>query len=237
MLGSLRHFRRCGFLALGLVLASVAEAPSQNTSPPAESKPAAAKPAPRPGDVMIERSRVYVHTGVATRIGHEHGIAGELASGNLQLGAMANAGKLVFDMSSFADEPEARTLLNIKGDEDAETRKKVNESMHGASQLNVNKYPHAVFDIRAAALMRETKKDAPPTYQLDGTLTLHGKSQPLRVEAQAETVDGAVRLRGHFTLLQTEYGIRPYAKFGGVIGVANEVKVSADIWLVPQPAK
>jgi polyisoprenoid-binding protein YceI len=225
---------RCTAAALSWAAAMASPANSQNPPPAAQPK-ANAAPAKRPGDVDIKRSRVYAHTGI-TRFGHEHGFAGRLVEGNLQLGAATNAGKLVFDTASLADDPAARKLLKVRGDEDASTRKKVDETMHGGSVLDVRRFPQATFDVKAATRLPEAKSGDPARYQLEGKFTLHGKTQPLKIEAQAETVDGAVRLRGQFSIRQTDYGIQPYSKLGGAIGVANEVKIVGDIWLEPPAA-
>ncbi len=48
-------------------------------------------------------------------------------------------------------------------------------------------------------------------------------------------MEGLVRLRGHFTIKQTDFGIHPYSKLGGAVAVADEVKIAGDIWLSPPP--
>src|SRR6202044_365658 len=103
-------------------------------------------PATRPGDVDLKRSKVYVHTFI-TRFGHEHGIGGRLAGGNLQLGEATAAGKFVFDM---AGQPEARKFLKIAGDESESAREKINETMHGQSVLDIRRFPQATFDVASA---------------------------------------------------------------------------------------
>ncbi len=142
------------------LVAIAAQAVAQN--PPAAAAPKSAAPVPappkagppprRPGDVNLERSRVFVHTG-AKGFGHEHGIAGQLTGGNLQLGADKNAGKLTFDMASFADEPEARTFLGIRSDEDPANRRKINSTMQGGSVLDVKQFPQATFEVNSALLV------------------------------------------------------------------------------------
>ena len=230
---------RCAWVAAGL-LAIAGQAVAQNppaaapkSAAPVPAPPKAVPPPPRPGDVNLERSRVFVHTG-AKGFGHEHGIAGQLTGGNLQLGADKNAGKLTFDMASFADEPEARTFLGIRSDEDPANRRKINSTMHGGSVLDVKQFPQATFEVNSATLVPGAGGAA--TYALDGKLTLRGKTRPIKFEAQVDSAEGLVRLRGHFTIKQTDFGIHPYSKLGGAVAVADEVKIAGDIWLQP-PAK
>ena len=132
---------------------------------------------------------MFVHTG-AKGLGHEHGIAGQLTGGNLQLGADKNAGKLTFDMASLADEPEARTFLSIRGDESPANRRKINSTMQGGSVLDVKQFPQATFEVNSALLVPGAGGAA--TYALDGKLTLRGKTRPVKIEAQLETVEGFV---------------------------------------------
>jgi hypothetical protein len=42
---------------------------------------------------------------------------------------------------------------------------------------------------------------------------------------------GGVRLRGNFTIMQTQYGIRPYSKAFGAVGVADRLTIYGDIHL------
>ena len=67
--------------------------------------------------------------------------------------------------------------------------------------------------------------------QLDGEFTLHGVTKPLQVIAQSETVKGKVRLYGKFTILQSHYGIKPYTKLLGAVGVTDQLTIWGDIWL------
>ena len=92
---------------------------------------AAACLAQQPGQVDLQRSRAYVRIG-ATGLGHEHGAEGRLKSGRLVLGPSANAGELVFDMTTFVTETAAsRTYVGLGGGADASTAAKVTANMLG----------------------------------------------------------------------------------------------------------
>ena len=43
-----------------------------------------------------------------------------------------------------------------------------------------------------------------------------------------------MHLRGGFTLLQSQFGITPFTKAFGAVGVADELKVYGDLWVANQ---
>ena len=186
------------------------------------------------GDVDLQASRVYVFVG-KTGLGHDHGVEGRLKSGRVTLGAAEAAGRLEFNMQSFdADTDAARRYVGLKGSTDAGTRKQVNDNMKGAAVLDVQRHPTAVFEIESAQPVAAASKGGPqglPQYELAGKFTLHGRTAPLRIRVTAEEKDGRTHLRGSFTILQTAFGIRPYSKAFGAVGVADRLTIHGDIWL------
>jgi polyisoprenoid-binding protein YceI len=193
---------------------------------------AAVKSEPRKGEVDVERSRVYTFVG-KTGFGHEHGVVGRLKGGSIRLGAKQNAGQLEFDLASFqADTPEARRYVGLSGESSDSTREQVTANMVGQYVLDVEKYPTATFVIDSAIPLHKTQPNGPRHVQLDGRFTLHGTTRPLRVIAQVSSESGGVRLRGSFTLLQTDYSITPFTKALGAVGVTDKLKIYGDILLV-----
>lgn len=197
-------------------------------------------PAPKPkesdsresGDVDLARSRVYAFVGKKGRLGHEHGVVGKLKSGRVTLGAAEDAGEMEFDMASFvADTKDARRYVSLAGETDASTQKQVTDTMLGTSVLNVKKYTTAKFVVKSAQKVKAKKEGEPPRYQLDGEFTLYGKTKPLSFVAAAEDFEGQTRLRGNFTILQSEYGMRPYSTGFGTVGVSDELKIWGDVLL------
>lgn len=193
---------------------------------------AAEKSEPRRGEVDVERSHVYTFVG-KTGFGHEHGIVGRLKGGSIRLGAKQNAGQLEFDLASFqADTSEARRYVGLSGESDNSTREQVTANMLGKYVLDVEQYSTATFVIDSAIPLRKDRPNSPRRVQLDGQLTLHGTTRPLRLIAQASSESGGVRLRGSFTLLQTDYSITPFTKALGAVGVTDKLKIYGDILLV-----
>jgi polyisoprenoid-binding protein YceI len=233
---------RALFAAAGAALI-VAGGPIVAAQPPPEKSKAAptAKPVRKPGDIDLEKSRVYVQVG-KKGLGHEHAVEGRIKAGSLALNADRKkdqaVGQIEFDMTSFAaDTDAARKYLEMKGTEPESTQKQVSETMRGDKVLDVEKFPKAVFVVKAVE--RKDGPDGVPKYYLKGEFTLHGKTRPLEISAESELAEGKVRrLRGEFKILQTDFGITPYKAAGGVVGVADQLKIIGDIWItVDEPAE
>jgi hypothetical protein len=185
------------------------------------------------GSVIVEHSRVYVF--VAKKgAGHDHGIEGKVAAGEIHLDRAEQVGGLTFDLRSLAaDTTAARQFFRLEGETPANTQKEVTDNMHGASVLDLAKFPAAEFVIqRLRPLQPEAGQTAQP-YQLDGEFTLHGVKRPLQVVVTSESVNGMNRLRGRFTMKQTDFGIKPFSKLLGAVGVADELQVYGDVYLRP----
>lgn len=184
-----------------------------------------------PGQVNLESSRVFTFVG-KTGFGHDHGVVGLIKQGTVQLGAEQKGGQLVFDMASFrADTDEARKYVGLSGTTDDSTKQKVNANMLGSSVLDVLKYPAATFTIESSRLLPDKSKRGFPQYRIDGEFTLHGVTQPVSIVADAESKGGWINLRGGFAILQTKYGITPFSKAFGAVGITDQLKIWGDIWI------
>ena len=187
------------------------------------------------GDLYLDGSRVYIHVG-KVGLGHEHAVSGQLLSGAIHLDATENAGELVFDMRSFvADTADARRYIGLEGETDESTQKQVNANMLGSAVLDVQRFPQARFEIKKIAPLKADASGA-ARYELSGNFTLHGTTRPLRFVAVADTKAraGWTRLKGNFAILQTDYGIKPYTKAFGAVGVTDELRIHGDLWIAQQ---
>jgi polyisoprenoid-binding protein YceI len=146
--------------------------------------------------------------------------------------AVNQAGELVFDLTSFTAETQAsRAYVGLKGEANATDRPKITANMLGTEVLDSGRFATATYKIRQATLMPQRQPTDPSWYQFEGDLTLHGVTRPVRVQAVVEPAENMLRVRGQFSLLQTQFGIKPYSKAFGAVGVADEVKVWADLWI------
>jgi polyisoprenoid-binding protein YceI len=209
--------------------------PDAAGQPPREKAKPAERTALKPGQIDVEKSRVYVLVG-KKGLGHEHGIEGKIKSGSIDLQADKNAGVIEFDMASFtADTDEARKSVELKGTISETTRDKVTETMRGGSVLDVEQFPTATFKIKSRAAV--PARIGGPWYTLKGDFTLHGETHSLEFMAERTEEDGKWRLRGDFTILQSDFGITPYKAALGTVGVADELKIWGDIWIAGEKSQ
>jgi polyisoprenoid-binding protein YceI len=188
------------------------------------------------GDLELQTSRVYVRVG-KVGLGHEHGASCKLKSGSLHLSqpdASGSHGKLVFDMTSFeADSDAARKYVGLEGSTEEATRKQVNENLLGRDVLDVEKYETATFEAKRITKLDELSKRGLPKYKFEGDFTLHGTTKPLEFAADVEVVKGWNHLRGGFAILQSAYGIKPYSKMLGAVGVTDRLLIYGDLIVAP----
>jgi polyisoprenoid-binding protein YceI len=202
--------------------------------PPAQTASGQAPP-PNPSityQVHTGASRVYIRVDKATRMGHEHGIAGQLAAGNFQFGG---TGELVFDMRTFiADTPEARRYVGLNPTFSQSDAQKVNANMRGPDVLDVAKHPTATFKFTSFQPLDNQPVGEPGRYQCNGSFTLHGVTRtmafPARFERNPQRAD-VWHLRGAFTIQQTAYGITPYSAAAGLIRLADQLTIWGEIVL------
>lgn len=228
-----------GFLAAAAVMspASAAMAATSAAHAPvsaataAASRQEAANVSAAGQQVDVNKSRIYTFVG-KTGLGHEHGIEGRIKSGHLKLDADKNAGQIVFDMTTFdADTDAARRYVGLSGSTDASTRQQVNSNMRGAAVLDVRRFPTATFQIVSAKSLQKLSPRKLPVYELAGQFTLHGVTQPLTVQAEVQELENAWHIRGNFTILQRQFGITPYSKAFGAVGVTNALRIYGDLYV------
>lgn len=181
------------------------------------------------GKINTSTSRVYTYVG-KTGFGHEHAVEGKIKAGSLKLGTRSNAGKIIFDMTTWkADTPQARKYIGLSGSTSASTQKDVNTNMLGSAVLNVHKYPTATFEVNSALPLNQKSSSGKTLYQLNGKFTLHGVSRKLNVVAEVTEKKDSYHLRGNFSILQTHYGITPFSKAFGAVGVTDQLKIFGEI--------
>jgi hypothetical protein len=106
----------------------------------------------------------------------------------------------------------------------------------GPDVLDVDRHPTATFDIGSALRSARPGAGAKPTVDLAGSFTLHGVTRKVVIPVEVESVGPILRLTGSFRIKQSEFGMKPYKKFGGVVGVADELSIHGDIRIAATPA-
>lgn len=189
----------------------------------------------KPGDINLEFSKVFIFVDKSTALGHQHAVAGKLKSGHL-FASDPKASSFVFDMQSFdADTSIARKYFGLEGETDESTQKKVNENMRGEDVLDVEHYPEARLDNITLKKTEKLNDKNEPEYLMEGDFTLHDVKKHITAKCHVEAANGWQHVRGAFKILQSDYGIRPFSKMLGAIGVKDELKIVGEIWVVPSP--
>lgn len=191
------------------------------------------QPALQSGDINTEFSRVYIFVDRSTALGHAHGVEGRLLNGNIQMDGSQH-GKLVFDMKSFdADTPVGRKVFGLEDEIDQSTRRKVTENMLGAEVLHVSKYPEAKLDNIKLTATGKTSERKLPEMVMEGDFTLHNTTRKISATCDLELKNGWNHLRGQFRIRQTDFGIKPYSRALGAVGVKDELLIYGDLWIAP----
>jgi len=184
--------------------------------------------------IDVQNSRVYVF--VAKKgAGHDHGVEGRLAAGTVRLGQAAGAGDMTFDLKAFqVDSDVARRFIGLPGETDASDQAAATTNMRSAAVLDVAQFAAAKYTIDAAKPVAAVAGLPGASYQFDGELELHGVKKKISFYGGVEALDGGrIRIRGRFPLKQTDFGIKPFSKLLGAVGIADELQVYGDIILVP----
>jgi polyisoprenoid-binding protein YceI len=184
----------------------------------------------RAGEIDTDLSRVFVFV-EKTGFGHQHGVVGRLKEGTLRVAREAG-GKIVFDMSSFrADTDAARRKVGLEGASSENEQEQVTANMLGAAVLDAEQFPTAFFVITKVQRSEERDAAGQPKFYLDGDFTLHGTKRRVRISATGTQERGFLHLVGHFPLRQTDFGIKPFKKALGAVGVADVLTVYGDLWV------
>lgn len=223
-----------GFAAV-LITAGLTRAQAPAQTPAAAARPQSqAQKSYQAGEFYLPSSRVYVHVD-KTGLGHEHAVVGQIARGRIVLGATKNAGELVFDMKTFhADSDAARKYLGLEGTTSPSTQQAVTNNMMGPAVLDVAHFPTATFKAHSAVPLDKPSRRGLPQYELSGEFTLHGVTHPLKFAVEVESVKGWQRIRGGFAINQTDFGIKPFTKALGAVGVADRLQIWGDALAAPE---
>ncbi len=84
----------------------------------------------------------------------------------------------------------------------------------------------ASFTSQRVVLSSGSAAGAPVSGSIDGTLTLHGASQSIRLEVTSQEPG---RYQGSTVIRQTDFGITPYSGFFGALKLRDEVTVEFEI--------
>jgi polyisoprenoid-binding protein YceI len=162
--------------------------------------------------IDVEHSKIRIHVGKAglfSVAGHEHWVQAPIADGALEEGPP----------SSIRFRVDSR-LMKVEEDKSlsAEQQAEVERTMH-TNVLESEKYPEIQFrstSIQAAS---------PATWVVDGELSLHGQTKPVRTTVRKQ--DSAYV--GRCQIKQSDFGIQPVRVAGGTVRVKDELEIEFSV--------
>jgi polyisoprenoid-binding protein YceI len=161
------------------------------------------------------------------------GVAGGMLSGlghNPVIGIRDFTGTAGFD----PDSPERTSLrvaistaaLEVQNNASEKDRREMKRVMD-EEVLETALYPNIVFEAAAVKASGDTRNSF--RAELEGNLSLHGITRPFRVPAQISVMGDMLRANGEFSLLLSDFRIKPPTVAGGAIKLKDELKLSFDI--------
>jgi polyisoprenoid-binding protein YceI len=103
-------------------------------------------------------------------------------------------------------------------------RREIERQMHD-DVVGVDSYPEIIYECPRVS---SVKKISEGSYSvlLDGELTLRGVTRSQSVAAEVTLKGDVLRATGDFSILQSDYEIRPVSAVGGTIKLKDELKLS-----------
>jgi polyisoprenoid-binding protein YceI len=162
-------------------------------------------------DIDAEHStltiRVY-KTGLFSAFAHDHEINAPIRRGGF------DEDKQAVDLNV-----DARTLRVVDPGVSASERAQIQATMLGPKVLDSEKFQEIKFHSTSVERAGEGN------WTVNGELTLHGQTHPVKVEVQGEKG----HYRGSAMLKQKDFGIIPVSIAGGSVKVKDEIRVEFDI--------
>lgn len=102
----------------------------------------------------------------------------------------------------------------------------IEENMH-RDVLETDQFPEIVFRSSAASAIKTGEGQF--RIDLNGSLTLHGVTRPQPIQTYVTVSEERLRARGDFSILLSDYQIRPVSAVGGTLKLKDELKCSFEI--------
>ena len=172
--------------------------------------------------IVGKRSRFTVRAfagGMLSALGHNPTIAIREFEGEIRL-RPNNVDDASLRLSIKADS------LRVTDDVSDKDRQEMERQMR-EDVLETSKYPDIVFDT--TRVIGEPIFAGQYKLEINGTLSLHGVTRECTIPCRLTLSEDSLRANGEFSLLQTDYRIKPVSAAAGTIKLKDELKFSFDI--------
>jgi polyisoprenoid-binding protein YceI len=157
--------------------------------------------------------------GLLSAFGHSPTIAIRDFSGEAQ----ANPADLAGSSLKITINPESMSVRDDISDQD---RQEIERAMK-QDVLKVSEYPVIVYECSKITASQAGAGQYSAT--LNGNLTMHGVTRPQPVTARVSLSEESLRAFGNFSILQSDYELKPVTVAGGALKVKDELKFSFNI--------
>ncbi|MGA2645767.1 MAG: YceI family protein [Candidatus Sulfotelmatobacter sp.] len=156
-------------------------------------------------------------TGVLSVLGHSPTIAIPDFQGEVQFS------------SSTLEDASLRLVIQaasstVTDDISNKDRREMERQMHD-DVLEVDSYPEIIYECPRVSSVQKISEGS-YSVPLDGELTLRGVTRSQPVAATVTLKGDVLRATGDFSILQSDYEIRPVSAVGGTIKLKDELKLS-----------
>ncbi|MEO8026577.1 MAG: YceI family protein, partial [Bryobacteraceae bacterium] len=124
--------------------------------------------------------------------------------------------------------------LEVTDDMPTKDKREIEKTMH-AEVIQSDKFPEIVYESTGAT--STSLSDARWQINLTGNLTLRGVTRGQKIALQVTRLGDMLRANGEFSILQTDYGIKPVSVAGGTLKLKDELKFTFDIVARKQQAE
>lgn len=166
---------------------------------------------PQNGSLVLRTRR----QGMAASVGHDLTIEAAAWSAEADVADHADDGRI----SARIDVGSLSVLKGTGGAMPLTDGNRQEIERNARKALNVERFPEATFESNRIS-------GSPSHAVIDGTLKLHGAEAPQRVEVDEIGPD---RFRLRATVVQTQFGVKPYSAFFGALKLRDEVEIEVEV--------
>jgi polyisoprenoid-binding protein YceI len=108
----------------------------------------------------------------------------------------------------------------------ASDRQKLEQEMHD-KVLDSKHFPTAIYESGNVSIHKLS--DSNLKVAVDGELSFRGVTRPSSLQANVTVMETTLRISGDFSLLQSDYGIKPVSFAAGALRLKDELKFNFDL--------
>lgn len=172
-------------------------------------------------------------TGLFAFAGHRHGVLASAWSADLKMNlddlAHSNATITVLTEKLVVDSPTARQKAGLgKGPGESDVSI-IQKRMLSSEVLDAAGYPRIKFTTTAI------KAQGSGQLQVAGNMQIHGRVHPVAIPVRFHSDGQQTAFDGEFSILQTDYGLKPESVAGGTVKVKDSITIKFHIVLKAAP--